>query len=83
MSHNDGEWDLPRWVRNENGTSNDEQYAQMLFDYIKFMHDKGFKIDMLGITNENRSTLGISASKYRYTVEKIKDNSTMRVLSDL
>lgn len=71
-----GENSCPDWVT-PNGKNNvdADKYAIMLVDYIMFMKNEGFEIDVLGIDNESINGRSITAEKFAQIVKKIKQMS--------
>ena len=69
---NMGTVQFPDWVNNEDGTANPDKYAIMLCDYLKFMKNEGFEVDVLGVDNEFEYNSG------KITVDKYNKNCTTR-----
>jgi len=69
----EGKESFPDWVKDENGVIA-KKYAQLLADYLKFMHSKGFRIDILGIDNESQYNEGkITPEKHVEIVTELKN----------
>ena len=70
---NMGTVQFPDWVNNEDGTANPDKYAIMLCDYLKFMKNEGFEVDVLGVDNEFEYNSGkITVDKYNKIVPLVK-----------
>ncbi len=74
----DGQESFPGWVKDENGIIPD-QYAIMLADFLEFMEDKGFYIDVLGIDNEIEYNEGnITPARHKETIDELEALAVQR-----
>ena len=69
---------FPAWVTNSSGNVIAAKYAVMLGDYLKYIQDNGFTIDVLGIDNENVAGTESSPSLYNDIINDLKTNAASR-----
>ncbi len=66
-----GQETFPDWVKDSSGVI-PSQYAIMVADFLEFMEQRGFPIDVLGVDNEIEYNEGnITASRYRQIVDEL------------
>ncbi|MCX7012346.1 MAG: hypothetical protein NTW86_07255 [Candidatus Sumerlaeota bacterium] len=69
---------FPDWVKDANGVV-PGPYAHLLADYLKFMKDHGFAIDILGIDNEMEYNEGkITPEKHKAIIDELKSLAASR-----
>ena len=72
---------FPDWVKDADGVV-PTPYAHLLADYLKFMKDHGFAIDILGIDNELEYNEGnITPEKHKAVIDELRSLAEARGFS--
>ena len=73
-----GQDSFPEWVKDSSGVI-PSQYAIMVADFLEFMEERGFPIDVLGVDNEIEFNEGdITPSRYRQIIDGLRSLAVER-----